>query len=162
MILYEKIENKLENVGQDDMYPTQIVIDTKDLEKIDEEHYLHVPSGIVLSKYGYRLIAEINGFKYVSLHSYEDYEYDKHYKREFYDNQILCRKDKVGFYIYEIKDNTLDEGVYIGDGLKQKEVNPDSLGFWSYVLMECELAKYISRGPIGYAISSYTKKLTRK
>ena len=116
-----KIEDNLLNVGYDNIYPTQLVVNVSNLSQIGNLAWVDEESGNVFYKINPKdqLRIIIDGFMYESASGY-----DKVDDILAIDGVEQCN-EKIGLYLYEIKDNTLDLGVILGDGMTLNEKYPN-------------------------------------
>lgn len=116
-----KIEDNLLNVGENDIYPTQLVVNVSNLSQIGNLAWADEESGNVFYKINPKdqLRIIIDGFMYESVSGY-----DKVDNNLTIDGVEQCN-EKIGLYLYEIKDNTLDLGVILGDGMTLNEKYPN-------------------------------------
>lgn len=116
-----KIEDNLLNVGENDIYPTQLIVKTSKLSQIGNLSWVEEDSGNVFYKINVddKLHVVIDGFIYESVSGY-----DKVDNNLTIDGVEQCN-EKIGLYLYGIKDNTLDLGVILGDGMTLNEKYPN-------------------------------------
>jgi len=124
-----KIEDDLCNVGKNDIYPTQLIVNISNLSQIGNLSWVDEESGNVFYKINPmdQLRTIIDGFMYESVSGYNKVD------DVFAIDGIEQCNGKMGFYLYEIKDVTLDLGVILDEGMSLKEKYPAED---SYVLSE--------------------------
>ena len=114
--LYRKIEEDISNIGVDEVYPTQFIIDADSLVQIGNLVWENPETSFIFFKINRddQLRIKINGLSYESVSGYE--RLDDNF---LIDNVEQCN-GKIGFYLYEVDDKAIDLGLELEDGMDSK------------------------------------------
>ena len=117
-IIYHTIENDVKNIGKDEKYPTQFIVNNGLLKKVSDptpdKDGIYLVQGThmyILMGYGGKLSAYADGFYYNGVHV------NSGYTENAFDHYDLG-DGNIGFYIIGIDDNRIKEGVIIGKGMQ--------------------------------------------
>ena len=115
--LHRKIEENLFNIGVDEIYPTQFIIDANSLVQIGNLVWENPETSYIFFKINPsdQLRMKVNGLSYESVKGYEKLD-----DTFVIDNVEQCN-GKIGFYLNEVDDKTIDLGLELEDGMYSKQ-----------------------------------------
>ena len=102
--LDRKIEEDITQVGQNNSYPTQIVINLDDLKPIDETHWQVGDTDIILTGQKHFLTTTIDGIQYCTLTKYDDEE-------SKLNDTYPQLGNHIGLCVNKIAKETIEEGI---------------------------------------------------
>ena len=107
--LDRKIEEDITQVGQNNSYPTQIVINLDDLKPVDETHWQVGDTDIILTGQKHFLTTTIDGIQYCTLTKYDDEE-------SKLNDTYPQLGNHIGLCVNKIAKETIEEGITLGSG----------------------------------------------
>ena len=121
--LFRKIEEDISNIGENDIYPTQFIVDVSSLEQIGHLTWVNENTSYIFYKCNPtdQLNVIIDGLIYKSVKGFNVVD-----DNLFIDNIEQCN-GKYGFYLYQVDDKAIDLGLVLEDGMdsKQKYLDDD-------------------------------------
>lgn len=116
-VINHRIEKNVERIGENNYYPTQIILDSNSLIRISDpssknEKWVHPGTNLVIERQnGGRMYAEVDGLCYIGVSKSKPEDYSEF---DYYD----LGEGKLGFYIIDISDKAISDGVVMGKGMQ--------------------------------------------
>lgn len=115
--LHRKIEEDITNIGENDIYPTQFIIDASSLTQIGHLIWVNENTSYIFYKSNKddQLHVIIDGLIYESVKGFSVVD-----DNLLIDNIEQC-KGKYGFYLNQVDDKAFDFGLVLEDGMESKK-----------------------------------------
>ena len=123
--LVKEILEDFSSIGKDLTYPTQFIIDASELSQIGDMEWLDTKTGYIFIKKFNNGPLEVNidGLVYYAVREYDSPIFI--YQTELFTDGIAQKNGKLGFYITSVCDETISDGLCLGEGMHCKELFPN-------------------------------------